>query len=139
AAKRASLIARLTASRYMPPWKPAPGYGDFEGSRALTLAEIDTFRRWAEAGAPQGDPAQAPPVPQIPRAAIAHPDLVVRMKEPFTVPADGPDIYRCFAIPLGLDATKYVNAIEFRPGNPRVVHHALLFLDRARVTRKKLD
>src|SRR5450755_2735340 len=63
AAKRASVIARLTASRSMPPWKPAPGYGDFEGARALTQVEIDTFRRWAEAGAPQGDPALTPPIP----------------------------------------------------------------------------
>ena len=38
AAKRAPLIARVTASRLMPPWKPVPGFGDFEGARALTSA-----------------------------------------------------------------------------------------------------
>src|SRR5687767_11143452 len=50
AAKRAALIAQVTASRYMPPWKPAPGYGDFQGARALTSAEIAIIRRWAKAG-----------------------------------------------------------------------------------------
>src|SRR5947207_3394345 len=53
AAKRAALIAQVTASRYMPPWKPEPGYGDFAGARALTSAEIDAIARWAAAGAPE--------------------------------------------------------------------------------------
>jgi len=123
----------------MPPWKPAPGYGDFDGARALTQVEINTFRRWAEAGAPQGNPALTPPMPQIPRAGIANADLVVRMPKPFSVPADGPDLYRCFVIPLGLEATKYVDAIEFRPGNPKVVHHALIFIDRGAVARTKKE
>src|SRR5712692_3919226 len=60
AAKRASLLAQVTASRYMPPWKPEPGYGDFAGARGLTQAEIDTIGRWAAAGAPQGSTADLP-------------------------------------------------------------------------------
>src|SRR5262245_45503977 len=63
AAKRSSLIAQVTASRYMPPWKPAPSHGDFEGARSLTQAEIDTLGRWAASGAPQGSPADLPPLP----------------------------------------------------------------------------
>ena len=135
AAKRAPLIARVSASRLMPPWKPVPGFGDFEGARALTSAEIETLRRWADSGAPRG--GTPPPVPAAVNAGIATPDLVARMPAPFIVPADGPDIYRCFVIPLGLDAAKYVDAIEFRPGNPRVVHHALFFVDRTRMAREK--
>ena len=137
AAKRAALIAQVTASRYMPPWKPAPGHGDFEGARSLTQAEIDTIGRWAASGAPQGNAADLPPVPATDRTKLAHPDLTVRMSKPFTIPVDGPDIYRCFVVPLGLSADRYVDAIEFRPGNSKVVHHALLFLDRSGVARKK--
>src|SRR5262249_36848289 len=132
-----SLIAQVTASRYMPPWKPAPGHGDFEGARSLTQAEIDTLGRWAAAGAPQGDPANLPPVPATQRTKLADTDLTVRMPKPFTIPADGPDLYRCFVIPLGLSADRFVDAIEFRPGNTKVVHHALFFLDRSGVARKK--
>lgn len=135
AAKRASLIAQVTASRLMPPWKPIPGYGDFDGARALTAIEIDTLRRWADSGAVRG--GTAPPIPPAVSTAIAKPDLVARMPSPFDVPADGPDIYRCFVIPLGLDATKYVDALEFRPGNARVVHHALFFVDRSHAARDK--
>jgi len=135
AAKRAAQIARVTASRLMPPWKPIPGYGDFEGARALTAAEIDTLRRWANTGATRGD--SVPAAPQVASARIAQPDLVVRMEQPFIVPADGPDIYRCFTMPLGLNASKYVNAMEFRPGNARVVHHALFFVNRSGTVREK--
>lgn len=135
--KRATLIAQVTASRHMPPWKPAPGYGDFSGARVLTTAEIATLGAWAKAGAPEGNAAEAPIAPPASSLKITQPDLVAQMSKPFTVPADGPDLYRCFAIPLELDANRYVDAIEFRPGNPKVVHHALFFLDRTRVARKK--
>jgi hypothetical protein len=50
---------------------------------------------------------------------------VLEMPEAFEVPADGPDIYRNFAIPTGLTEDKYVRAVEFRPGTRAVVHHAL--------------
>jgi mono/diheme cytochrome c family protein len=136
AAKRASLIAQVTASRYMPPWKPEPGYGEFAGARGLTESEIETIRRWAEAGAPQGSPTDLPQPPASNSARLAHPDLIARMSKPFAIPAEGPDLYRCFVLPLGLDADRYVDAVEFRPGNPKVVHHAILFVDRSGAGRK---
>ncbi len=131
AAKRAALIAKVTASRYMPPWKPEPGHGDFEGARSLTAGEIATIRRWAETGAKEGDPTRLPPAPVFQKSGIAQPDLVAHMPKAFDIPADGPDFYRCFVIPLGLEADRYASQIEFRPGNPKVVHHALFFLDRS--------
>src|SRR6266545_864871 len=57
AAKRAQLIAKVTASRYMPPWKAVSGYGKFTGERRLSEAEIAKLRAWAAAGAPEGNPA----------------------------------------------------------------------------------
>jgi hypothetical protein len=137
AAKRSSLIAQVTASRYMPPWKPASGHGDFEGARSLTQAEIDTIGRWAASGAPKGNPTDLPLLPATHRTKLPQPDFTVRMPKPFTIPVEGPDIYRCFVIPLGLSEDRYVDSIEFRPGNNKVVHHALFFLDRSGVARKK--
>src|SRR5579863_1518116 len=40
AAKRAKQIATVTARRYMPPWKPEPGFGDFADSHRLTDEQI---------------------------------------------------------------------------------------------------
>src|SRR5678816_4594054 len=55
AAKRAALIASVTAKRYMPPWKPEPGYGAFMDDLRLSDQEIQTISEWAKSGAPEGD------------------------------------------------------------------------------------
>jgi len=137
AAKRAKLIAAVTTSRYMPPWRPEPGYGHFQGSRRLRDADIATLRRWADAGAPLGDPERVPPVPHFPEGwQLGTPDMTIRMPQPFSVSADGPDQYMCFDIPLHLTADKYVRGLEFRPGARSVVHHALFLLDSGHIARQ---
>jgi hypothetical protein len=75
------------------------------------------------------------PVRFADRWQLGKPDLVVSMPRPFQVPADGPDFARCFVLPLNLPAGAWVRAVEFRPGNPRVVRHALLFPDAAHSAR----
>ena len=137
AAKRAKLIVTVTASRYMPPWQPEPGYGHFQGERRLRDAEITTLRRWAQAGAPQGDSGQLPPAPHFPEGwQLGTPDMTLRMPKPFSIAADGPDQYMCFVIPLHLTADKYVRALEFRPETRSVVHHALFLLDAGHIGRQ---
>ncbi|HVE82957.1 MAG TPA: hypothetical protein VND93_08930, partial [Myxococcales bacterium] len=138
AAKRARQIARVTESRFMPPWKPAPGWTELRDERRLTGAEIAVLRAWADAGAPRGDPAKAPPPPAFAEGwQLGKPDLVVRMPEPFPVPASGDDVYRAFVIPLQFPEDRDVIGVEFRPGNRRVDHHALLYLDTSGEARKK--
>jgi len=137
AAKRAALVAAVTASRYMPPWLPVPGYGAFQHERRLTEAEIATLHRWADAGAPEGDRAQIPPAPPPPSADLGKPDLSVEMRASFSVPAEGPDLYRCFAVPLALDRDRYVRALDIRPGDRRVAHHAILFQDLTGTARRR--
>jgi hypothetical protein len=68
--------------------------------------------------------------------AVGIPDVVVRMPEPYTVPADGTDVFRTFVIPIPVAAPRYVRALEFRPGNASVVHHANLGVDRTRSSRQ---
>jgi hypothetical protein len=139
AAKRAKLIATVTASRYMPPWEPVPGYGHFQGERRLGDADIATLRQWAVAGAPEGNPAQLPPAPDFPEGwQLGTPDLTLRIPQPFAVAADGPDQYRCFVIPLHLTEDKYVRAIEFRPEARSVVHHALFLLDAGHIAARRM-
>ena len=57
----------------------------------------------------------------------------------FTVPATGPDVYRCFVVPTSLPQDVYVSAIEYRPGNRRVVHHILSYVETKGEARKKDD
>jgi len=137
AAKRAEFIADITASGQMPPWKAESGFGKFLDERHLTDEELEKLIQWAEAGAPEGDSKDLPEPPKFHEGwQLGEPDLVLQLPEPFAVPADGRDIYRCFVIPIPADKDKMVSAVEFRPGNRSVVHHAILFLDANGVARK---
>lgn len=139
AARRADFIREVTARREMPPWKPEPGHGDFHDVRRLDDRELDILARWAKTGAREGDPRDLPAAPVFPAEgwALGKPDLVLKMAEPFEVPANGADVYRCFVIPSTLTEDRMVSAIEFRPGNRRVVHHATFFMDQWKQARKK--
>src|SRR5262249_38679636 len=119
AANRARFLAQVTAARRMPPWRAEKGYGPFVNERRMSDADIRSIARWAEAGAPEGDPKDLPPPPKFPEGwQLGEPDLVVRMPAPFIVPATGPDVYRCFVIPLpASDEDRTVAAVEFHPGN----------------------
>lgn len=134
---RARLIAAVTESRYMPPWKPEPGFGDqLVGTRGLTDAEIATIQGWAMMGARQGDRAELPKPPDWSDGwRVGTPDLVIRMPEPYDVPADGGDVFRTFVFPIPIEAARYVKAIEFMPGT-RAIHHANMRLDETPASRQ---
>ncbi len=129
AARRADRIARATARRFMPPWLPTAGIGDFEGERRLSEPEIALLRQWAEAGAPEGDPEAAPPPPAFPSGwSLGEPDLLVEFP-PHDVPAGGQDLYRNLVVHVPLDSARWIQVAEIRPGNTRVVHHAKMMTD----------
>lgn len=133
--KRATQIAAVTARGVMPPWKPKDE-GVFENERRLTAAEQRLIAQWAASGAREGDAADLRPAPNWRDGwQLGQPDLTVRMNDPYTVPAGGTDVFRTFVIPIPLAQARYVRALEFRPGNARVVHHANLGVDRTRSSR----
>ena len=63
--KHALQIADVTRRRFMPPWLPEPGYGDFQDNLRLTDAQIKTIGDWANAGAPEGPPSEIPAPPHF--------------------------------------------------------------------------
>jgi len=131
ARKRAVDIAAVAQERSMPPWKPTAGVGPrLKHDRSMPAGEIAVLTAWADAGAPRGESKHMPVPARYPEGwALGEPDLVLEIAEDFKVPASGPDIYRCFVIPTDLPRDALVSAIECRPGNRRVVHHVLAFLD----------
>jgi hypothetical protein len=137
AAPRAAMIARVTASRTMPPWKAEPGGLRFQGERRLAATEIGRIRRWTASGAPEGEKGNFDPPQFPPDWRLGKPDLVVEMVEPFAAPAGASGTYRCFAVPVPLAADRFVRAIDFQPGNRRTVHHALIFADSSGTARKR--
>jgi hypothetical protein len=137
AARHAKQIAKVTAQHLMPPWKPVAGFGEFLDAARLSERELALLAAWAEAGAPEGDAAEAPPLPTFPQDwPLGKPDLVLEMPEPFPVEAAGRDRFRCFVLPTGLTEDRVVVGFDFRPGAPTVVHHALFFLDTQQRGRK---
>jgi hypothetical protein len=141
ARKRAADLANVVADRLMPPWKAAHGIGGpFKDDRSLAEKDIATIVAWAENGAPEGDPADLPPKPEFSDDwSLGTPDLVVDIGADMEVPAGGEDIYRCFVRPTNLPKDVYLSAIEYRPGNRRVVHHILAYVDVSGEARKKDD
>ena len=129
-AAHATMIQHVTQNRYMPPWKPDPTYSQHIGERTLTQSEIDLIRNWVDAGFPQGDLALEAPLPTFPTgSALGTPDLVLTMAEPFAIRGDNEDQYQVFVLPTGLAEPRAIAAVEFRPGNRQIVHHALLAVD----------
>ena len=138
AQKRAKQIAAVTASRFMPPWQPEPGKGEFEGERRLSEAQLKTLAAWAATGAPAGDPHDAPPAPHFTEGwQLGQPDMVLTVEAPYTLIASGSDVFRNFILRVPVDRTRYVKAVEIRPGNKRIVHHANLLVDRGGSMRSR--
>jgi Copper type II ascorbate-dependent monooxygenase, C-terminal domain len=133
--RHATQIAAVTKSRFMPPWLPDAG-PKFEGERRLTPSEIAMIQSWVEAGTPEGDPRDLPPAPKFTQGwQLGEPDLVVRMQRTYSLPAGATDVFRNFVLPVSMPATRYVKAVEIRPGNKKVVHHANLLIDHTRSSR----
>src|SRR5437879_13785585 len=51
ARKHAAQIRAVTQRRYMPPWLPEPGYGDFVGERRLTAVQLAIIAEWVKKAA----------------------------------------------------------------------------------------
>ena len=138
--RRAAEIAAVTRSRYMPPWKVEPGVGRFVGQHPLTDDQIALIEAWVGAGTPFGREEELPPIPERPDGwLLGQPDLVVAPDAAYTLRAEPPDEFRIFAIRVPITRRSYVRGIEFHPGNPRVVHHANIRIDRSPATRRLDD
>jgi hypothetical protein len=122
---------------HMPPWHADAPAGTFENERRLTDAEKKTIFDWIDGGAPKGDIKDMPKAPAYAEGwSIGTPDIILEMPEAYTVPAKGTVAYEYFYIPTNFNEPKYVQAIEVRPGDRTVVHHALVqYMARPDMTR----
>ena len=135
--ERAQLIGAAVASRFMPPWKPEPESHEFVGQRRLSPDEIRTVQEWVEQGAAEGDPVPMRSAADAPQSwRLGEPDLVITLAEPYALGAEGPDQLRNFVVSIATERDRFVRGIEFRPANPKVVHHATMRIDRTRNSRR---
>jgi Flp pilus assembly protein TadD len=136
--RHASQIADVTKQHYMPPWLPEDGHLQFEEERHLTDAQIQLIQGWVKQGAPAGQPSDGPPPPKFTSEwALGQPDLILRVAQPYHLAADGPEIFYNFVLPVPITQTRWVKAMEVRPGNSKVFHHANVIIDRSGSSLRK--
>ena len=124
----AKAIREQVAVGNMPPWHATQAHGVFSNDRRLSERDKDTLIRWADGGAPKGDPKDLPPAPKFADGwEIGTPDAVISMPREFEVPESGTIAYQFFEAPTNFTEDKWVQAIEVRPGARAVVHHVLVF------------
>lgn len=125
----AKAIKQSVGLKKMPPWFADSSAGKFHNERRLTAGEIDAINRWADSGAPAGDPAQAPPPREFVEGwGIGQPDAVFEMPRAVEVPAAGTVEYTYMIVPTNFAEDRWIERAEVRPGNRAVTHHVIAFL-----------
>ncbi len=122
-------VRERVVDRSMPPWFADAKHGEFSNNPSLSQAQIETISKWVDSGSPQGDDRDMPPAPKFVEGwTIGTPDVVLQMKEEHAIPADGVIPYLYFTIPTNFTEDKWVQAVEIKPGDRRIVHHVIASL-----------
>jgi len=137
AKSHARQIATVTKSRFMPPWLPEAGALKFADDLRLSEDEIARIQTWVEQGALEGNPQDLPPMPKFVEGwQLGKPDVIVKAMKPYALPASGSDNYWNFVFRAPVDRTRWLKAMEIRPGDKRLVHHANVLVDRQQNGRR---
>lgn len=138
AKSHARQIAAVTRGRFMPPWLPDPGPLKFSDELRLSEDEISRIQAWVDQGAVEGRPADARLPPHFVEGwQLGKPDLVITAAKPFSLPSSGSDVYWNFVFRAPVDRARWLKAIEIRPGDKRLVHHANVLVDRQETARQQ--
>jgi Tfp pilus assembly protein PilF len=135
--KHGHQIVAVTQTRFMPPWLPEPGDLKFADERRLADHQIATIRSWVDQGMLEGKPSDLPPKPTFVEGwQLGQPDMILKAAKPYMLPATGGDQYWNFILPVPINQTRWVRAVEIRPGDKRLVHHANILVDRYESARR---
>jgi hypothetical protein len=125
----AKAIKQAVATRSMPPWSADPAVNHFANSRRLSDAEVSTIVKWADSGAPEGNPKDLPKLPAFVEGwVIGKPDAVFDTGRDFQIPAQGVVPYQYFKVDPGFTEDTWIQAAEVRPSQRAQVHHILVFV-----------
>ncbi len=127
-AKRANFIGRVTQSRYMPPFPADRKFQSYLNERGLTVGEIATIRLWIEGGMEEGKFNNQLSInnKQIEEKKA---DLVLKMGKPYQILGNNSEDFRFFSLPSNTTKDEYIEAIGFKAGNKKYVHHSRLMVD----------
>src|SRR5262249_32222439 len=130
----AKAIKAAVTQRKMPPWFADRNYGHFTNDRSLAQSDVDTLARWADTGAVQGNPKDAPAAIQWPKDGWGiQPDVVMEFPA-HDVPARGVREWELIAFPSPFKTDTWVTSMEILPGDPSVVHHMCFSFEKHKPT-----
>jgi hypothetical protein len=130
----ARAIKNAVTLKKMPPWFADPAYGHFTNDRSLNQRDIDILAKWADTGAPEGDPHAAPPPVQWPHDGWTIQPEVVMALPPHDVPAKGVLEWELIAFPAPFKGDTWLTSMEILPGDASVVHHICFSFEKHRPT-----
>lgn len=137
AKKWSNMVASAATGGYMPPWKAKAGFGEFLDENRLSPSELAILKKWYEDGAPRGDKKKEPKTPEFSSEwPLGKPDLVLQPSKPYVLDEEGADVYRNFVMKNEFKQPVWVKAMAIKPGNPRIVHHVITFIDSMGAARK---
>jgi hypothetical protein len=121
----AQAIRQAILLKKMPPWFADRSIGHFANDPTLSEAERQSIVAWVEQGAKEGEPKDLPPAPAYTEGwRIGKPDAIFDIGEDHLVKETAVDEYVYFTVPTHFTEGHWVQAVELRPGNREVVHHA---------------
>lgn len=125
------MVRFMVEERRMPPWFASPEHGEWKNDRTLSDRDRRDLLAWIDAGAPEGDPAEAVrPVAWVDGWQLdEEPDAIIQIPEPFLVPAEGVVDYQYIYVKTDFPEDRWVTKIEARPTQPQVTHHIIAFID----------
>lgn len=134
-------IKEKVLNREMPPWSPDPAYGEFSNDHRLSQKDVDTIVAWVDQGAKEGSAKDLPKMPDFVTGGweIGKPDVVLQMAEEHVVKPDDPDQYINYFMPTNFKEDMWVQAAEVHPGNRRVVHHVIAFVQTPQMMAKRTE
>jgi Copper type II ascorbate-dependent monooxygenase, C-terminal domain len=132
---KGKFIHKVTETKYMPPWKAEVGFGEFKNERVLQEKDILLIKNWVKSGMNEG-PKKKFIYPSFnTNSQLGIPDLTLKVSELFKIPQQNKEEFYLFSLPTNLVENKKIKAIEFRPGNKKLVHHARISVDSTQIMR----
>lgn len=126
----AKAMKAAVVTRKMPPWFADPKFGHFANDRSLAQSDIEVISKWADSGAPEGNPKDAPTALKWPEGGWQiQPDFVVEGPT-FTIPAKPPANvieWQYITVPSGIKEDMWITSMEIRPSQLAATHHICVY------------
>ncbi len=127
----AKAIKEEILEKRMPPFQAVIGYGSFHRSYRLTQREVELIVSWVEGGAPRGEAKNLPNNSEAGQWPLGQPDLILQPANETTIEVGEGRATRCFLLPVRQPQSRWLSAIDFKPGNTATVDSAEFTLEKA--------